>query len=49
MLSWRPILVGGVFNAVNEDVYRMRAQPEPAEGALPRQGPPGLGARSTAS
>lgn len=26
-LTLRPILVGGVFNAVNEDVYRMRASP----------------------
>ena len=29
LLSFRPILVGGVFNAVNDDVYRMRAQPNP--------------------
>jgi len=29
LLTFRPILVGGVFNAVNEDVYRMRAQPNP--------------------
>ncbi len=28
-LSWRPILVGGVFNAVNEDVYRARQSPDP--------------------
>ena len=28
-LLFRPILVGGVFNAVNEDVYRMRASPNP--------------------
>ena len=28
-LSFRPILVGGIFNAVNEDVYRQRAQPNP--------------------
>lgn len=28
-LVFRPILVGGVFNAVNEDVYRMRANPNP--------------------
>ena len=28
-LVFRPILVGGVFNAVNEDVYRMRASPNP--------------------
>jgi 2-hydroxychromene-2-carboxylate isomerase len=26
-LALRPILVGGVFNAVNEEVYRMRASP----------------------
>jgi 2-hydroxychromene-2-carboxylate isomerase len=29
LLSFRPTLVGGVFNAVNDDVYRMRAQPNP--------------------
>jgi len=29
LLTFRPILVGGVFNAVNDDVYRMRAQPNP--------------------
>jgi 2-hydroxychromene-2-carboxylate isomerase len=28
-LLWKPILVGGVFNAVNGDVYRMRAEPNP--------------------
>ena len=28
-LTFRPILVGGVFNAVNEDVYRARANPNP--------------------
>jgi 2-hydroxychromene-2-carboxylate isomerase len=26
---WRPILVGGVFNAVNKDVYERRANPDP--------------------
>lgn len=26
-LVWRPILVGGVFNAVNRDVYETRANP----------------------
>ena len=26
---WRPILVGGVFNAVNQDVYERRANPDP--------------------
>jgi 2-hydroxychromene-2-carboxylate isomerase len=25
---WRPILVGGVFNAVNQDVYERRANPD---------------------
>ena len=28
-LSWRPILVGGVFNAVNASVYEQRANPVP--------------------
>ena len=28
---WRPILVGGVFNAVNESVYEQRANPVPAK------------------
>ena len=26
---WKPILVGGVFNEVNKDVYERRANPEP--------------------
>ena len=26
-MTWRPILVGGVFNAVNQDVYESRADP----------------------
>ncbi len=30
-LSWRPILVGGVFNEVNQSVYEQRAQPVPAK------------------
>ncbi len=30
-LVWRPILVGGVFNAVNPSVYEQRAQPVPAK------------------
>ena len=30
-LSWRPILVGGVFNAVNGTVYEQRANPVPAK------------------
>jgi len=30
-LVWRPILVGGVFNAVNDSVYEQRANPVPAK------------------
>lgn len=30
-LRWRPILVGGVFNAVNGSVYEQRAHPVPAK------------------
>jgi len=30
-LVWRPILVGGVFNAVNPSVYELRARPVPAK------------------
>ncbi len=30
-LVWRPILVGGVFNQVNESVYAQRASPVPAK------------------
>ncbi len=29
-LVWKPILVGGVFNAVNPSVYEQRANPTPA-------------------
>lgn len=28
-LVWKPILVGGVFNAVNQSVYEQRANPQP--------------------
>jgi 2-hydroxychromene-2-carboxylate isomerase len=28
-IIWKPILVGGVFNAVNQDVYERRANPDP--------------------
>ncbi len=28
-IAWKPILVGGVFNAVNKSVYEQRANPEP--------------------
>ena len=30
---WKPILVGGVFNAVNPSVYEQRANPTPARAA----------------
>ena len=32
-IAWKPILVGGVFNAVNRDVYDRRANPDPRKGA----------------
>ena len=32
-VSWRPILVGGVFNAVNPSVYTQRDNPVPAKQA----------------
>ena len=32
-IVWRPILVGGVFNAVNQEVYERRAKPEPRKTA----------------
>lgn len=32
-VRWRPILVGGVFNAVNPSVYAAREQPVPAKQA----------------
>ena len=31
--DWKPILVGGVFNAVNESVYQARANPHPIKQA----------------
>ena len=32
-IVWRPVLVGGVFNAVNREVYDRRASPEPRKSA----------------
>ena len=32
-IVWKPILVGGVFNAVNQDVYERRANPDPLKAA----------------
>jgi len=36
-IAWRPILVGGVFNAVNQTVYESRAKPNPLKQAYMRQ------------
>ena len=33
IIEWKPILVGGVFNAVNRDVYERRANPDPRKAA----------------
>ena len=30
---WHPVLVGGVFNAVNRDVYERRANPDPRKAS----------------
>lgn len=32
-VAWRPILVGGVFNAVNQEVYERRADPDPRKAS----------------
>jgi 2-hydroxychromene-2-carboxylate isomerase len=32
-VAWRPVLVGGVFNAVNQDVYERRARPDPRKAS----------------
>lgn len=32
-IMWKPILVGGVFNAVNKDVYERRANPDPRKAS----------------
>jgi 2-hydroxychromene-2-carboxylate isomerase len=32
-IVWKPILVGGVFNAVNQDVYERRAHPDPRKAS----------------
>lgn len=31
VVEWKPILVGGVFNAVNQSVYEARANPQPVK------------------
>jgi len=30
-ISWRPILVGGIFNSINPSVYAQRDNPVPAK------------------
>ena len=32
-IQWRPVLVGGIFNAVNPSVYAQREKPVPAKAA----------------
>ncbi len=32
-IHWRPVLVGGIFNAINPSVYALRANPVPAKAA----------------
>jgi 2-hydroxychromene-2-carboxylate isomerase len=32
-ITWRPILVGGIFNTINRQVYERRANPVPAKAA----------------
>ncbi len=32
-IMWKPILVGGVFNAVNKEVYERRANPDPRKAS----------------
>lgn len=32
-IQWKPVLVGGIFNAVNPSMYEMRANPVPAKWA----------------
>ena len=32
-IVWKPVLVGGVFNAVNRDVYERRANPDPRKAS----------------
>ena len=32
-IHWKPFLVGGVFNAINPTMYRMRENPVPARDA----------------
>ena len=36
-IAWKPMLVGGVFNEVNQDVYERRANPDPRKHAYYRK------------
>jgi 2-hydroxychromene-2-carboxylate isomerase len=36
-LVWRPVLVGGVFNKVNADVYKQRKMPNPVKSSYYRK------------
>jgi 2-hydroxychromene-2-carboxylate isomerase len=36
-IAWKPILVGGVFNAVNQTVYESRTKPHPLKAAYMRK------------
>src|SRR6478609_3762450 len=36
-ISWRPILVGGIFNTINPSVYEGRANPVPAKLAYQKK------------
>ena len=42
-IAWKPILVGGVFNTVNQTVYDSRSQAQSAEAILHAEGPRRLG------
>ena len=43
-ITWRPILVGGIFNSINPSVYASREHPVPAKVALSEKRHGGLGA-----
>src|SRR3954465_13669953 len=36
-ISWRPILVGGIFNSINPSVYASREHPVPAKVAYQKK------------
>ncbi len=36
-IAWKPSLVGGVFNAVNREIYDLRANPNPVKHAYTRK------------